>query len=66
MKMSYLPQKKTLFEQVLLYDFSFLPTQILGVAFSTFYRGTSISCPAVATDFHIESVLLSKGFFDWI
>jgi len=42
----------------LLHDFSFLPTQVLGMAFSTFRRGGSVPCSTVSADLQVKPVLL--------
>jgi len=51
------------------YDFSFLPTQVLASAFSTFSRCCRIPCTTLSADFHVESMLLSycllKRIHDW-
>jgi hypothetical protein len=51
---------------LLLYDFSFLPAQVLALAFSAFQRGFSVTCTAVSADFHVQAGLLRDGFLDWV
>ena len=47
---------------LLLYDFSFLPAEILALAFSAFQGGRSVACATVSADFHIKAMLLRYCF----
>jgi len=51
---------------MLLYDFSFLPTQVFALAFSAFECSFRVAGTAVSTDFHVEPMLLRDGFFNWV
>jgi len=49
---------------MLLYYFSFLPAQVLAVAFSAFDSRRSVSGAAVAANLHMEPVLLRNSLFE--
>ncbi len=46
---------------MLLHYFAFLPAQVLAMTLAAFDRWPSVSCTAVATDFHVQPVLLCKS-----
>jgi|YelNatPaOPRAMG01_1025707.scaffolds.fasta_scaffold02650_13 hypothetical protein len=50
--------KTAKFGNLLLYNFSFLPSKVLTSAVSTFNGGSSVSCPTLSAYFHVESPLL--------